>query len=161
MQGLFKINRKEWIVFISGGAFFAALIMALDNAGFDVLAILGGLGIGGLAFALAAQDSVANFFGSVAIFIDKPFRVGDRVQVQGYDGVVTAALRAVDEVLSILPASELPEQLSPEIQGLVRERDEARAKKDFAAADRIRDDLAARGYLIDDLPTGTRVRRKS
>ncbi len=67
-----------------------AIIMALDNAGYDVLAILGGLGIGGLAFALAAQDSVANFFGSVAIFIDKPFRVGDRIQVQGYDGVVVA-----------------------------------------------------------------------
>ena len=67
-----------------------ALIMALDNAGYDVLAILGGLGIGGLAFALAAQDSVGNFFGSVAIFLDKPFRVGDRIQVQGYDGVVTA-----------------------------------------------------------------------
>jgi MscS family membrane protein len=67
-----------------------AVIMALDNAGYDVLAILGGLGIGGLAFALAAQDSVANFFGSVAIFIDKPFHVGDRVQVQGYDGVVVA-----------------------------------------------------------------------
>ena len=66
-----------------------ALIMALDNAGFDVLAILGGLGIGGLAFALAAQDSVGNFFGSIAIFLDKPFRVGDRIQVQGYDGVVT------------------------------------------------------------------------
>jgi MscS family membrane protein len=67
-----------------------ALIMALDNAGFDVLGILAGLGIGGLAFALAAQDSVGNFFGSVAIFLDKPFRVGDRIQVQGYDGVVTA-----------------------------------------------------------------------
>ncbi|MBP7049741.1 MAG: mechanosensitive ion channel [Phycisphaerae bacterium] len=75
------IKLSVWII---------ALIMALDNAGFDVLAILGGLGIGGLAFALAAQDSVANFFGSVAIFIDKPFRVGDRVQVEGYDGVVTA-----------------------------------------------------------------------
>jgi len=75
------IKLSVWII---------ALIMALDNAGFDVLAILGGLGIGGLAFALAAQDSVANFFGSVAIFIDKPFRVGDRIQVQGYDGVVTA-----------------------------------------------------------------------
>jgi len=67
-----------------------ALITALDNAGYNVLSILAGLGIGGLAFALAVQDSVGNFFGSVAIFLDKPFRVGDRIQVQGYDGVVTA-----------------------------------------------------------------------
>ena len=67
-----------------------ALIMAMDNAGYDVFSILAGLGIGGLAFALAAQDTVGNFFGSIAIFLDKPFKVGDRVQVCGHDGVVTA-----------------------------------------------------------------------
>lgn len=65
-----------------------AVIMALNNAGFDVYSILAGLGIGGLAFALAAKDAVGNFFGSIAIFLDKPFRVGDRIQVCGYDGVV-------------------------------------------------------------------------
>ena len=65
-----------------------AIIMALDNAGFDVYSILAGLGIGGLAFALAAKDAVGNFFGSIAIFLDKPFRVGDRIQTCGYDGVV-------------------------------------------------------------------------
>jgi len=67
-----------------------AVIMAMDNAGLDVFSILAGLGIGGLAFALAAQETVANFFGSIAIFIDKPFKVGDRIQVHGHDGVVTA-----------------------------------------------------------------------
>ncbi len=67
-----------------------ALIMALDTAGIKVFSILAGLGIGGLAFALAAQHSVGNFFGSLAIFVDKPFKVGDRIQVRGHDGVVTA-----------------------------------------------------------------------
>ncbi len=67
-----------------------AIIMALDNAGYDVFSILAGLGIGGLAFALAAQETVGNFFGSIAIFVDKPFKVGDRIQVRGHDGVVTA-----------------------------------------------------------------------
>jgi len=66
-----------------------AVIMAMDNAGVPVTSVLAGLGIGGLAFALAAQETVANFFGSITIFIDKPFRVGDRVQLEGYDGVVT------------------------------------------------------------------------
>lgn len=65
-----------------------AIIMAMDNAGFDVFAILAGLSIGGVAFALAAKDTVGNFFGGIAIFIDKPFRVGDRIQACGYDGVV-------------------------------------------------------------------------
>jgi MscS family membrane protein len=67
-----------------------AVIMALDNSGYDVFSILAGLGIGGLAFALAAQETVGNFFGSIAIFIDKPFKVGDRIQARGHDGVVTA-----------------------------------------------------------------------
>lgn len=67
-----------------------AIIWAMDNAGLDVFSILAGLGIGGLAFALAAQETVGNFFGSIAIFIDKPFRVGERIQVRDYDGVVTA-----------------------------------------------------------------------
>jgi len=66
-----------------------AVIMAMDNAGLDVYSILAGLGIGGLAFALAAKDVVGNFFGSIAIFLDKPFKVGDRIQVCGFDGVVT------------------------------------------------------------------------
>ncbi len=66
-----------------------AVITAMDNAGLPVTSVLAGLGIGGLAFALAAQETVANFFGSITIFIDKPFRVGDRVQLEGYDGVVT------------------------------------------------------------------------
>ncbi len=67
-----------------------AIIMALDNAGYEVFSILAGLGIGGLAFALAAQETVGNFFGSIAIFMDKPFKVGDRIQARGHDGVVTA-----------------------------------------------------------------------
>ncbi len=66
-----------------------AIIMAMDNAGLDVYSILAGLGIGGLAFALAAKDVVGNFFGSIAIFLDKPFKVGDRIQACGFDGVVT------------------------------------------------------------------------
>lgn len=67
-----------------------AVIMALNNAGYNVYSIMAGLGIGGLAFALAAKEAVGNFFGGIAIFLDKPFRVGHRIQACGYDGVVTA-----------------------------------------------------------------------
>ncbi|WP_456451677.1 mechanosensitive ion channel family protein [Hydrogenimonas sp.] len=65
-----------------------AIIVALDNAGYDVKAVLASLGIGGLALALAAKDTVANLFGSFTIFVDKPFVIGDRVKVKGYDGFV-------------------------------------------------------------------------
>ena len=76
-----SIKLSVWII---------AIILALDNAGYEVFSILAGLGIGGLAFALAAQETVGNFFGSIAIFTDKPFKVGDRIQARGHDGVVTA-----------------------------------------------------------------------
>jgi MscS family membrane protein len=65
-----------------------AFILALNNAGYDVGALLAGLGIGGLAFALAAQDLVKNLFGGLTIFLDKPFMVGDRIDVAGFDGIV-------------------------------------------------------------------------
>jgi MscS family membrane protein len=66
---------------------FAALLW-LDNIGFNVSTLLAGLGVGGIAVALAAQDTLKNFFGSVMILLDKPFRVGQRVTVKGHDGVV-------------------------------------------------------------------------
>ena len=71
------------------------LVIAVDNAGYDVTAVLAGLGIGGLAFALAGQETISNFFGGVVIFADRPFRVGDRIQIRGVDrreidGVVEA-----------------------------------------------------------------------
>ncbi len=53
------------------------VIFILQNLHVDVGSLLAGLGLGGLAFALAAKDTVANFFGSVMIFIDKPFQIGD------------------------------------------------------------------------------------
>ncbi len=64
------------------------IIVALQNAEQDVGALLAGLGVGGLALAIAAQDTVANIFGGATIFADRPFVIGDRVRVGGYDGVM-------------------------------------------------------------------------
>ncbi len=66
-----------------------AVVVGLNNAGYDVGALLAGLGLGGLAFAMAAKDSVANLFGGITVFIDKPFKIGDRIIIDGYDGTVT------------------------------------------------------------------------
>jgi len=54
----------------------------------NVASIIAGLGVGGLAVALAAKDTLANFFGSVMIMLDKPFRVGDWVKVGDQEGTV-------------------------------------------------------------------------
>ncbi|MFC1639934.1 mechanosensitive ion channel family protein [Gemmatimonadota bacterium] len=65
-----------------------ALIVALNNAGYDVGAVLAGLGIGGLALAMAAKDTVSNIFGGFTIFTDRPFTINERVKVAGFDGTV-------------------------------------------------------------------------
>ena len=74
-----SIKASIWII---------AILVALNNAGYNVGAIIASLGIGGLAFALAAKDTVANLFGSLTIFLDEPFEIGDRVKVNGFDGYI-------------------------------------------------------------------------
>lgn len=71
------------LVVVFGGVY---ILQALT--GKPLNALLAGLGIGGLAVALAAQDTLKNFFGSIMIMLDKPFTVGDRVVVDGVDGPV-------------------------------------------------------------------------
>jgi len=63
-------------------------LLAIQNLGINVLSLLAGLGIGGLAFALAAKDAVANFFGSLMILFDRPFQVGDWIVVGEAEGTV-------------------------------------------------------------------------
>ncbi|HOF98814.1 MAG TPA: mechanosensitive ion channel family protein [Paludibacteraceae bacterium] len=74
---------------ISVGIIWAiGIVMALNNAGVNVGALLASLGIGGLAVALAAQDTLKNFLGGLTIFMDRPFRIGDRIVTGAYDGFV-------------------------------------------------------------------------
>jgi MscS family membrane protein len=65
-----------------------AIIIALDNAGYDVGALLTGLGLGGLAFAMAAQHTLKNIFGGITVFMDRPFKINDRIRIAGFDGFV-------------------------------------------------------------------------
>lgn len=58
-----------------------AVVLVVQNLGYSVGSLLAGMGIGGLALALAAQESLANFFGSVSIVADRPFKVGDWIQI--------------------------------------------------------------------------------
>lgn len=65
------------------------IVMGLNNAGYNVGALLAGVGIGGIAMAMAAKDFVANIFGGVSVFLDKPFTSGDRIVINGFDGSVS------------------------------------------------------------------------
>lgn len=64
------------------------ILLALDNLGIDITAMVAGLGIGGLAIALAAQNILTDLFSSLSIFLDKPFQVGDFIIVGDHLGTV-------------------------------------------------------------------------
>ena len=91
--------------------FLAAIIavVVVDKMGYSVASIIASLGIGGLALALAAKDTVANFFGSVVVFTDQPFHIGDWVEFGDVEGVVeevgmrTTRVRRFDKSLATIP----------------------------------------------------------
>lgn len=64
------------------------ILLFCENMGVDIKTALAGLGIGGLAVALAAQDILANFFSSLVIIVDSPYRIGDQIKVKGHIGNV-------------------------------------------------------------------------
>jgi MscS family membrane protein len=104
-QQLFPLVRRVGKYFI---ILLAALLTA-QNLGIEITSLLAGLSIGGLAVGLAAQDTLANLFGAVALFMDKPCAVGDRIKVEGFDGVVeeiglrSTRLRNLDGHLVTIP----------------------------------------------------------
>lgn len=64
------------------------IIFSADNLNVDVTSLLAGLGLGGLAFALAAKDLLGNFFGSLTVLLDRPFHIGDWVVIGDVEGSV-------------------------------------------------------------------------
>jgi MscS family membrane protein len=98
------IRKTLLVVFVVFG-----ILMVAQSLGADVKAFLAGLGIGGLAFALAAQDTLANVFGSVVVAVDQPFKIGEFVRIGGNSGVVediglrSTKLRGADKSLTIVP----------------------------------------------------------
>jgi len=65
-----------------------AVLLVLQNLGYNVAGLLAGLGIGGLAVALAAKETLANLFGSIAVLMDRTFQVGDTIKQGDITGVV-------------------------------------------------------------------------
>ncbi len=86
-----------------------AFLTLLANFDVNITALLGSLSVLGLALGLAAQDTVSNLFGAVSVFVDKPFQIGDRIQVGGVDGAVeemglrATRVRTLDGYLVTVP----------------------------------------------------------
>lgn len=98
------IKKSLIAVFVVVGA-----LMTVQSLGYNVSTILQGLGIGGLAFALAAQDTIANLFGSIVVAIDQPFKIGETVRIGAHTGTVediglrSTKIRLVDKSLVVMP----------------------------------------------------------
>jgi small-conductance mechanosensitive channel len=91
-----------------------AIIIILDHFGQDVSSLVVSLGVGSLAIALAAQDTLSNMIGGFVIMLDRPFRVGDRIQLPSGEmgdvheiGIRSTKILDFDNNLVIIPNAEL------------------------------------------------------
>lgn len=107
---ILPLARKVFTIFLV----CSALIVILRHFGYDVLSLLTALGLGSLAIGLAAKDTLANMISGFTLLIDRPFRIGDRIQlVSGKTGDVvdigirSTRIRTMDNTLLIIPNSEL------------------------------------------------------
>lgn len=91
----------------------AAFVFVLSQLGYQATTIITGLGIGGVALALAAQKTVENLFGTFSLAIDQPFREGDTIKVDNIEGVVEAVglrstrIRTADRTVIAIPNGKL------------------------------------------------------
>lgn len=100
-------NMAGWAIWALGAVFI------LDNLGVDISALVAGLGIGGIAVAMASQAILGDLFSALSIFVDKPFEVGDFIIVDGlmgtveYVGLKTTRIRSLSGEQLILSNSDL------------------------------------------------------
>jgi MscS family membrane protein len=101
----FASKALKGVVILLGG------LLTLQSFGINVNSVLAGLGIGGMAVAFAAQESIAALFGSIVILIDSPFKLGDYIRVSSFEGTVehigfrSTRIRTPEHTLLVIPNS--------------------------------------------------------
>lgn len=104
-------NTARVLIFVLG------VVFVIQAFGYPIGGIIAGLGIGGMAVALAAQDTLSGIFASIAIFLEKPFVVGDYVELQGVQGTVSdvgirsTRIRTVERTLVTVPNRKIVENV--------------------------------------------------
>jgi len=108
-DNLLPFVRKSLRAFI----IFIAVLMTIQNLGYSISGLLASLGIGGLAVALAAKDTLSNIFGSLMIILDRPFHIGDWIKAGDLEGTVeevgfrSTKIRTFAKTLISVPNSTL------------------------------------------------------
>jgi MscS family membrane protein len=104
------------------------VLLTIQSLGYDVKAILAGLGIGGLAFALAAQDTIANIFGAVVVAIDQPYKIGETVRIGTNVGMIediglrSTRVRLIDKSLMVIPNKTVAAETITNLSRFTRRR---------------------------------------
>ena len=117
------IKKSVLTVFMVLGA-----LLLVESLGYNVKAILAGLGIGGLAFALAAQDTLANIFGAIVVAVDQPFLIGETVRIGTNVGMVediglrSTRIRLVDKSLMVIPNKTVAAETITNLSRFTRRR---------------------------------------
>lgn len=107
---ILPLAEKIVTIFLVG----TALIVTLKHFGYDILSLVAALGIGSLAIGLAAKDTLANMISGFTLMVDRPFRIGDRIQLAGGQwgdvtdiGLRSTKIKTADNTLLIIPNSDL------------------------------------------------------
>lgn len=138
-------NTARVLIFVLG------VVFVIQAFGYPIGGIVAGLGIGGMAVALAAQDTLSGIFASIAIFLEKPFMVGDYVELQGVQGTVSdvgirsTRIRTVERTLVTVPNRKIVENVVDNWAG----RDSRRTLMSFGLT--YETSLTALGSFLDKL----------
>lgn len=93
-----------------------AVVLIISELGYDISGFIAGLGLSGLAFALAAQETASSIFGGIVILLDKPFTIGDWIQTPSVEGVVedvtlrSTRIRTFANAESVMPNATLAKE---------------------------------------------------
>ena len=95
------------------GIYLLAGFMVISELGYNISGFITGIGISGVVLTLAAQDTAKSLIGGIAIFLDKPYKVGDYIKVDNYEGTVelikfrSTNIRTLDDTVLHVPNSEM------------------------------------------------------
>jgi len=105
-----------------------AVLVVAQNMGYSVSGLIASLGIGGIAIAMAAKDTLANVFGSLMILVDRPFKIGDWIRTPEFEGVVeeigfrSTRIRTFAKTLVNVPNSQLANMVIDNIDAMTKRR---------------------------------------
>lgn len=147
--------KKTLLIF----AVISGALLTADSLGFKVGVFLTSLGIAGMAIALAAQDTIANLFGSLVVVIDQPFKVGDTVKVGSSTGTVedigmrSTKIRLVDRSLVVIPNKSVANEAIVNLSRFTARRVEQVLGLTYGArADQLEGIVADLRRIIDSEP---------